>query len=59
MRLLILSDLHLEFEPLCVGKAIQSKYSLQFDLDIYRLIGKALSSSRNIIKFDNTQFSFI
>lgn len=36
-------------------ETIQTKYSLQFDLDIYRLIGKALSNSRHIIQFDSPQ----
>ena len=37
--------------------SIQTKYRLQFDLDIYRLIGKALSNSRHIIQFDNPQLA--
>lgn len=36
-------------------EAMHCKYNLQFDLDIYRLIGKALSSSRNVIQFNNKQ----
>ena len=38
-----------------LAETIHSKYRLQFDLDIYRLIGKALSNSRHIIQFDSPQ----
>lgn len=40
-----------------LAETIHTKYSLQFDLDIYRLIGKALNNTRNIIHFDSTQFA--
>ena len=58
------TELHL-FEQWCyletvdseadLTEAVHCKYSLQFDLDIYRLICKSLRNSRNLIQFNNTQ----
>ncbi|MBC7565663.1 MAG: GIY-YIG nuclease family protein [Pedobacter sp.] len=42
-----------------LAETIQTKYRLQFDLDIYRLIGKAFSNNHNIIQFDNEQLAYI
>ena len=40
-----------------LAEAMHSNYQLLFDLDIYRLIGKALNNSRHIIQFDNPQLA--
>ena len=60
------TDIHL-FEHWCyldtvaadadLQESINTRYDLLFDLDIYRLIGKALSNSRHIIQFDTPQFA--
>ena len=62
------SELHV-FEQWCyletidsdadLAEAVHTEYRLQFDLDIYRLIGKALSNSRHIIQFDKPSFATI
>lgn len=62
------SELHV-FEQWCyletidsdtdLAETVHSKYRLQFDLDIYRLIVKALSNSRHIIQFDSPPLAAI
>lgn len=37
-----------------LSETISTCYNLEFDLDIYRLIGKALDSAKNIIQLNNT-----
>lgn len=58
------TDVHL-FEHWCyletvnedcdLAETINTKYDLLFDLDIYKLIVKALSNSRHIIQFNHSQ----
>lgn len=38
---------------------VNTTYTLKFDLDIYRLVGKVLNKSRNIIEFDKYKLTFI
>ena len=38
-----------------LSETINSRYNLQFDLDIYRLIGKAIDSASNILLFTRIQ----
>ena len=62
------TDIHL-FEHWCyletidsdadLAEAMHTKHRLLFDLDIYRLIAKALSNSRHIIHFDNPPIASI
>ena len=38
---------------------VNTTYTLKFDLDMYRLLGKALNKSRNIVEFDKYKLTGI
>lgn len=40
-----------------LSETINTRYNLEFDLDIYRLIGKAFDSAKNIIQLNDTQYA--
>lgn len=42
-----------------LSETVNTKYSLKFDLDIYRLISKALSNTQHIVEFERSNLAFI
>ena len=42
-----------------LSETVNTKYCLKFDLDIYRLIGKALNNTHHIVEFNRSDLAFI